>query len=440
MTFITRFAPSPTGTLHVGNIRTALHNFLLAAKHEGQFLLRIDDTDLERSKEEHVASIVADLDWLGLIPHAVYRQSERFDLYEREFDKLKAAGRVYACYETPEELDLRRKVLLGRGLPPVYERKPEGHPVPEGVAPHWRFKLDHDAIIEWTDLVRGPQNFDPKLISDPVIRRADGSWLYLLPSVIDDIDLKITHVLRGEDHVTNSAIQVQMFRALGGEHPAFAHEALLVAAEGKLSKRLGSSGVDALRAAGIEPMAINSLLARLGTSQPVEVKTTLDELARGFDLSTFGRAPAHFDPAEVEQVNRKLLHHLDFAAVADRVPDGVGAEEWALLAGNIDHLGELQDWLAVLEGEIVVPPLDEEDREFLSLAAEAAKDIDWTGEPWAEIANALKERTGRKGKALFRPLRLALTGRESGPEMAPMLARIGRERSLGRLKAAAAAG
>jgi len=440
MTFITRFAPSPTGTLHVGNIRTALHNFLLAAKHEGQFLLRIDDTDLERSKEEHVASIVADLDWLGLIPHAVYRQSERFDLYEREFDKLKAAGRVYACYETPEELDLRRKVLLGRGLPPVYERKPEGHPVPEGVAPHWRFKLDHDAIIEWTDLVRGPQNFDPKLISDPVIRRADGSWLYLLPSVIDDIDLKITHVLRGEDHVTNSAIQVQMFRALGGEHPAFAHEALLVAAEGKLSKRLGSSGVDALRAAGIEPMAINSLLARLGTSQPVEVKTTLDELARGFDLSTFGRAPAHFDPAEVEQVNRKLLHHLDFAAVADRVPDGVGAEDWALLAGNIDHLGELQDWLAVLEGEIVVPPLDEEDREFLSLAAEAAKDIDWTGEPWAEIANALKERTGRKGKALFRPLRLALTGRESGPEMAPMLARIGRERSLGRLKAAAAAG
>ena len=440
MTFITRFAPSPTGTLHVGNIRTALHNFLLAAKHEGQFLLRIDDTDLERSKEEHVASIVADLDWLGLIPHAVYRQSERFDLYEREFDKLKAAGRVYACYETPEELDLRRKVLLGRGLPPVYERKPEGHPVPEGVAPHWRFKLDHDAIIEWTDLVRGPQNFDPKLISDPVIRRADGSWLYLLPSVIDDIDLKITHVLRGEDHVTNSAIQVQMFRALGGEHPAFAHEALLVAAEGKLSKRLGSSGVDALRAAGIEPMAINSLLARLGTSQPVEVKTTLDELARGFDLSTFGRAPAHFDPAEVEQVNRKLLHHLDFAAVADRVPDGVGAEEWALLAGNIDHLGELQDWLAVLEGEIAVPPLDEEDREFLSLAAEAAKDIDWTGEPWAEIANALKERTGRKGKALFRPLRLALTGRESGPEMAPMLARIGRERSLGRLKAAAAAG
>jgi glutamyl-tRNA synthetase len=442
MTVVTRFAPSPTGTLHVGNIRTALHNFLLAAKHGGKFLLRIDDTDLERSKEEYVASIVADLDWLGLIPHAVYRQSERFDLYEREFERLKAAGRVYACYETPEELDLRRKVLLGRGLPPVYERKAADHPAPEGVAAHWRFKLDHDAIIEWNDLVRGPQHFDPKLISDPVIRRADGSWLYLLPSVIDDIDLKITHVLRGEDHVTNSAIQVQMFVALGAEHPAFAHAALLVAGANdggaKLSKRLGSSGVDALRAAGIEPMSINSLLARLGTSQPVEAKATLEELARGFDLSTFGRAPAHFDPQDVEQVNRKLLHHLDFAAVADRVPDGLGADDWALLAGNIDHLGELAEWMPVLDGEIIPPSLDVEDRAFLAEASAVAEEVDWSADPWAALTQALKQRTQRKGKALFRPLRLALTGRESGPEMAPMLARIGRTRSLSRLRAAAA--
>ena len=439
MTVTTRFAPSPTGRLHVGNIRTALHNYLLAAKHGGQFLLRIDDTDLERSKEEHVASIVSDLDWLGLIPNAVYRQSERFELYEREFERLKAAGRVYACYETPEELDLRRKVLLGRGLPPVYERKPESHPVPEGVTSHWRFKLNHDAPIEWTDLIRGPQHFDPKLISDPVIRRADGSWLYLLPSVIDDIDLKITHVLRGEDHVTNSAIQVQMFRALGAEHPDFAHEALLVAADGKLSKRLGSSGVDELRTAGIEPMALNSLLARLGTSQPVETKSTLDELADDFDLSTFGRAPAHFDPAEVEQVNRKLLHHLDFAAVADRLPDGIGEAEWALLAGNIDHLEDLSDWLPVLDGDIAAPPLESEDRAFLLEAAKAAEGIDWSSEPWSQLAVALKERTGRKGKTLFRPLRLALTGRESGPEMAPLLDRIGRERSLRRLQEASVA-
>ena len=219
MTVVTRFAPSPTGRLHVGNIRTALHNALFALRHGGRFLLRIDDTDLERSREGFVEAIHADLDWLGLVPDAMVRQSQRFDLYEREFERLRAAGRVYACYETPEELDLRRKVLLGRGLPPVYERKPEGSPVPAGMAPHWRFKLDHDAPIEWDDLIRGHQKFDPNLISDPVIRRAEGSWLYLLPSVIDDIDLGVTHVVRGEDHVSNSAVQLQMFAALGAGPP-----------------------------------------------------------------------------------------------------------------------------------------------------------------------------------------------------------------------------
>ena len=437
MTVTTRFAPSPTGRLHVGNIRTALHNYLLAASNGGRFLLRIDDTDAERSKEEHVAAIVADLDWLGLIPDAVYRQSERFDLYEREFERLKSAGRVYACYETPHELELRRKVLLGRGLPPVYERKSEDSPVPEGIAPHWRFRLDHDSPIGFTDLIRGPQHFDPKLLSDPVVRRADGSWLYLLPSVIDDIDLGVTHVLRGEDHVSNSAIQLQMFDALGAQPPSFAHEALLVAGEGKLSKRLGSSGVEELRLAGIEPMALNSLLARLGTSQPVEPKATLAELAEGFDLATFGRAPAHFDANDVEQLNRKLLHHLDFAAVADRVPPGIGEAEWSLLAGNIDHLAELSDWLPVLDGEITSPVIDEADHAFLAVAAEAAETIDWSRDPWSELAAALKQRTDRKGKALFRPLRLALTGYESGPEMAPLLARIGRDRAIARFSTAA---
>lgn len=436
MTVVTRFAPSPTGNLHVGNIRTALHNYLLAAKAGGRFLLRIDDTDAERSKEEYVAGIVGDLDWLGLIPHAVFRQSERFDLYEREFEKLKSAGRVYACYETPEELDLRRKILLGRGLPPVYERKPADAPVPDGVAPHWRFKLDHDAPIEWTDQIRGPQHFDAKLISDPVVRRADGSWLYMLPSVIDDIDMSITHVLRGEDHVTNSAIQLQMFAALGAPAPAMAHEALLVAAEGKLSKRLGSSGVADLRAAGIEPMALNSLLARLGTSQPVEAKASLGEMAEGFDLATFGRAPAHFDLGEVEQVNRKLLHHLSFDEVADRVPAGIGATEWSILAGNIDHLAELAEWLPVLDGDLPAPTLEADDRAFLAEAAAVAEGIDWTDQPWAALTGALKERTARKGKALFLPLRLALTGRESGPEMAPLTARIGKDCAIARLRAA----
>ncbi|WP_118858139.1 glutamate--tRNA ligase [Sphingomonas mesophila] len=437
MTVTTRFAPSPTGRLHVGNIRTALHNYLLAAKHGGRFLLRIDDTDAERSREEHVAAIVADLNWLGLAPHALYRQSERFALYEREFERLKADGRVYPCYETAHELELRRKVLLGRGLPPVYERKDPNAPAPEGVAPHWRFKLDHGSPIAFTDLIRGPSQFDPGLISDPVVRRADGSWLYLLPSVIDDVDMGITHVLRGEDHVTNSAVQLQMFAALGAEPPAFAHEALLVATEGKLSKRLDSSGIEELRSAGIEPMALNSLLARLGTSQPVEPRATLAELADGFDLATFGRAPAHFDPNEVEQLNRKLLHHLPFAAVADRVPPAIGAAEWDLLAGNVDHLAELADWLPVLDGDIPPPDLPAEDRSFLAAAATAAETIDWSGEPWADLSQTLKQSTDRKGKALFRPLRLALTGRESGPEMAPLIKRIGRDRALARLRAAA---
>ncbi|MEO5578256.1 MAG: glutamate--tRNA ligase [Sphingomicrobium sp.] len=438
MTVTTRFAPSPTGRLHVGNIRTALHNYLLAAQDGGRFLLRIDDTDADRSREEHVDAIIADLDWLGLTPAATFRQSERFALYDREFEKLRAAGRVYACTETPEELDIQRKILLGRKLPPIYQRKPDDAPVPDDVAPHWRFRLDHGAPIEWDDLVRGHQKFYPALLSDPVIRRADGSWLYLLPSVIDDIDLAISHVLRGEDHVTNSAVQLQMFAALGTAPPKLAHEALLVAAEGKLSKRLGSSGVDALKEAGIEPMALNSLLARLGTSQPVEARASLAELAEGFDLATFGRAPAHFNVAEVEQLNMKLLHHFDFDAVANRLPAGMGEADWLLLRGNVDHLAELADWLPVLDGDLPAPSIAEEDRDFLAAAALIAADLDWSADPWPALAEGLKSATGRKGKTLFHPLRLALTGRESGPEMAPLLKRIGRDRALARLTAASA--
>ena len=437
MTVTTRFAPSPTGRLHVGNIRTALHNALFAVANGGRFLLRIDDTDAERSTEAFVAAIHEDMDWLGLKPDFVVRQSERSALYEREFERLSAAGRVYACYETPDELDLRRKVLLGRGLPPVYERKPEGSPVPGGVAPHWRFKLGHQAPIEWDDLVRGHQKFDPALISDPVIRRADGSWLYLLPSVIDDIDLGISHVVRGEDHVSNSATQIQMFAALGATPPHFAHEALLVAAEGKLSKRLGSTGVDTLRDAGIEPMALNSLLARLGTSQPVEIRTRLADLADGFDFATFGRAPAHFDLAEVEQLNAKLLHLTDHADVADRLPDSVGDAEWRVLRGNLAHLGEVADWLPVLCGTIDPGEVVPDDKPFLAEAQRIAAAIDWADDPWHALTDALKAATGRKGRALFHPLRYALTGRDSGPEMGALLRLIGQQRTLDRLDRAA---
>jgi glutamyl-tRNA synthetase len=437
MTVVTRFAPSPTGRLHVGNIRTALHNALFALKNGGRFLLRVDDTDLERSREEYVEAIVEDLAWLGLKPDATVRQSERFDLYEREFERLRQAGRVYACYETPEELDLRRKVLLGRGLPPVYERKPEGSPVPEGVAPHWRFRLDHDAPIEFDDLIRGHQKFDPKLISDPVIRRADGSWLYLLPSVIDDIDLQVTHIVRGEDHVSNSAVQIQMFEALGATPAEFAHEALLVAAEGKLSKRLGSYGAEHLREEDVEPMALLSLLARIGTSEPVEAVASLGDLAATFDFAHFGRAPAHFDPHDVELLNAKLLHHRGYAEVKNRLPESIGETEWLVLRGNLGHLREAEEWMPVLHGLIAPPDMADEDRPLIEEAVKVAETVDWAIDPWHALTDALKASTGRKGRALFHPLRKALTGRDSGPEMGALLKLIGKERALERLAAAA---
>jgi glutamyl-tRNA synthetase len=437
MSVVTRFAPSPTGRLHVGNIRAALHNFLFARKNRGTFILRIDDTDRERSTDEFDLAIRDDLDWLGLTPDKLVRQSARFDIYEHEFARLESAGRVYACYETPEELELRRKVLLGRGLPPVYERKPADAPVPKGRTPHWRFRLDHGSPIAWTDLIRGEQSFDPKLLSDPVVRREDGSWLYLLPSVIDDIDLGITHVVRGEDHVSNSAVQIQMFEALGSTPPAFAHEALLVAAEGKLSKRLGSYGAEQVREQGIEPMALLDVLARIGTAQPVEPIASLNELAETFDFSTFGRAPAHFDAHEVELINARLLHKLEFAAVADRLPDGATEEDWLALRGNLERLGDFSDWQQVLHGEIDPPDLGHDERLLVKEGAAVAERLDWSGEPWRSLGDALKRSTGKKGRELFHPLRLALTGRESGPEMAALLKQIGKERAVRRLEAAA---
>ncbi|HEX3677389.1 MAG TPA: glutamate--tRNA ligase [Sphingomicrobium sp.] len=437
MSVVARFAPSPTGRLHVGNIRTALHNFLFARKNGGVFILRIDDTDRERSTAEFERSIRDDLEWLGLVPEGSVRQSERFDLYEQEFERLKAAGRVYACFETAEELELRRKVLLGRGLPPVYERRAADAPIPEGRAAHWRFRLDHDSPIAWNDLIRGEQKFDPRLLSDPVVRREDGSWLYLLPSVIDDMDLGITHVVRGEDHVSNSAAQIQMFEALGAEPPSFAHEALLVAAEGKLSKRLGSYGTEHLRQDGVEPMALLDVLARIGTSQPVEPIASLDELAASFDFSTFGRAPAHFDPHEVELVNARLLHHLDYSAVAGRLPEGAAEEDWVTLRANLERLGDFAGWFRVLSGEIEPPELAHDERLLVRDASAIAEKLDWSTDPWRALTDELKRTTGKKGRDLFHPLRLALTGRDSGPEMAPLFARMGRERALKRLEAVA---
>ncbi|MBU6253493.1 MAG: glutamate--tRNA ligase, partial [Alphaproteobacteria bacterium] len=392
MTIITRFAPSPTGHLHIGNVRTALHNWLWAKKHGGQFLLRIDDTDLERSREEYVDGLQADLRWLGLNWDGLARQSARFALYEARFEELKAKGRVYACYETPEELELRRKVLLGRGLPPVYERKDPEAPVPEGRTPHWRFKLDHDTPIRWTDMIRGDQQFDPKLLSDPVIRRADGSWLYMLPSAIDDVDMGVTHVVRGEDHVTNTATQIQMFAALGAPAPQFAHEALLTGSEGKLSKRLGSLGMAELRDQGIEPMAILALLARLGTSQPVEPVTETAPLIAGIDFGHFGRAPARFDEAELAQLNAKILHQTDFAAVSNRLPSGMDEAGWTAIRPNIEKLADAESWWSVATGDVSAT-LAAEDKDYVAQAISAAENLDWENDPWHALTNTLKELT-----------------------------------------------
>ena len=453
---VTRFAPSPTGKLHIGNIRTALHNWLLAKKAGGRFLLRIDDTDAARSLEEHVVSIRADLAWLGLDYADEQRQSARFPLYEREFERLRAEGRVYRCYETAQELDLKRKVLLGRGLPPIYDRSAlalteadHAARAEAGEAPHWRFLLNHDEPITWVDGIRGPQNFSAAQMSDPVIRRADGSWLYMLPSVIDDIDMGVTQILRGEDHVSNTATQVQMFTALGAPVPAFAHEALLVGAEGKLSKRLGAMGMAELRENGIEPEAIIALLGRLGTSDPVDPALDAAALAASFDLSRFGRAPARFDDAELERVNTAILHHMPFAKVAPRLPAGMTAPAWEAIRANLKTVAEVRQWWTVITGPIelpehIMPGVRTVAAMALTVVIESAYGLIWDKDDvWHALAytvqDKLRETTGQeyKGKTLFQPLRLALTGQTHGPEMAALLPLIGREEAMRRLALAA---
>jgi glutamyl-tRNA synthetase len=446
MTVVTRFAPSPTGHLHVGNLRTAIHNWLFAKAHGGQFWLRIDDTDTARSEERFVEGIRADLGWLGLVPDGEVRQSERFALYQNAFDRLVAAGRIYPCYESAEELDIRRKILLSRGLPPVYERTalaltPEERSAKEaaGIAPHWRFRLDHDAPIGWNDLVRGEQHFDPKLLSDPVIRRADGSWLYMLPSAVDDIAMGVTHVVRGEDHVSNTAVQVQMFEAMGAPVPRFAHAALLTGSEGKLSKRLGSLGTDHFREIGIEPATLLSKLARLGTADPVEPHVDAAPLIATFDFGRFGRAPARFDEGELVQLNARIIHMLPFGAVKTRLPAGMDAQAWDAIRPNLSTVADAGDWWSIVTGTVAAPALEEGDRAYCGEAAKVATTLDWSADPWHAMTTALKDATGRGGKALFLPLRLALTGRAQGPDMAALLPLIGCEQAVARLEAAAAA-
>ncbi|MEP0392393.1 MAG: glutamate--tRNA ligase [Erythrobacter sp.] len=433
----TRFAPSPTGRLHVGNIRTALHNWMLAQNSGGEFILRIDDTDAERSREEYVEAIRADLKWLGLDWAREERQSTRLDAYEAAFTKLRDAGRIYPAYETQQELELKRKVLLGRGLPPIYDRgaleltdEERAAKEAEGIQPHWRFKLDHGEAIEWIDGVRGKAKFDPATLSDPVIRRANGSWLYMLPSTVDDVDMGVTQVLRGEDHVSNTAVQIQMFTAMAATPPSFAHEALLVGTEGKLSKRLGSLGCDAFREKDIEPEAIIALLSRLGTSLPVEPIADRTKLLETFDLGTFGRAPAKFDDADLERVNTAIVHAMPYEAVKDRLPDGMDEAGWHAVQPNVATVGEVAEWWRLVTGPIEQPEFSDDDKAYL---AQAAERLTWSDDPWGTLTGALKEATGRKGKQLFLPLRQALTGMNHGPDMGELMPLIGEAEAKARL-------
>ncbi|NWG54422.1 MAG: glutamate--tRNA ligase [Hydrogenophilaceae bacterium] len=445
MTTRLRFAPSPTGRLHVGNVRTALLNWLFARSQGGEMLLRIDDTDAARSTKAFEAAIEADLLWLGLRWEHRANQSARFPAYERAAERLKAAGRLYACYETEEELDRRRKIAQATGKPPIYDRAGLRYTKDdlarfkaEGRSPHWRYKLS-GARREWDDLVRGRQSIDTASLSDPVLIRADGGYLYTLPSVVDDIEFGITHIVRGEDHVANTGVQAEIFEALGAAAPMFGHFPLLVGAEGeKLSKRLESLSVGELREAGYEPMAVNSLLAKLGTSDPVEPRADFNDLVREFSFAKVGRAPARFSEEELKRVNAALVHGLDYAAAKPRLEArgaDLGEEFWNAVRANLVIFNDVDAWARIVEGPIE-PVIA--DQAFAQAAAAALPKGPYDVASWPAFVEAVKAKTGAKGKALFMPLRQALTGMDHGPEMAPLFALIGEERAKARLMGKAA--
>ncbi|MFM2128576.1 MAG: glutamyl-tRNA synthetase GltX [Pseudomonadota bacterium] len=440
-----RFAPSPTGLLHMGNARPAILNWLFARKHGGTFLLRHDDTDAERSREEYVTAIEGDLRWLGLDWDRRERQSLRLARYREVLERLKQSGHVYPAYESAEELSLKRKAQLNAGRPPVYDRAAlrlsdaqraelEG----QGHKPHWRFKLA-PGTVRWSDIIHGDMALPAESLSDPVLVREDGTPLYVFTSVVDDADFGISHIIRGDEHLMNTVPQLQLFAALGMPAPAFAHFALLVGKQGeKLSKRFGALSLGELREQGTEPMAIASLLARLGSADPIEAHASLGDLVAGFDLSRFGRAPAHFDPDELAALNAKVLHQLPYATVAARLAAwGIRDAEplWLAVRGNLAGLAEMKEWAQVVAG-----PLQGrlEDPSFTERAAAVLPAEPWTDATWSAWTRAVTEATGAKGRALFHPLRLALTARDNGPEMKALLPLIGRERTLARLRGQAA--
>jgi len=434
---VTRFAPSPTGYIHVGNLRTALFNYMIARKNGGEFILRLDDTDPERSKQEYADAIMEDMEWLGLTWDRVEKQSDRLERYEEAAQQLRDMDRFYECFETPVELDLKRKKQLNMGKPPVYDRsalklsEDEKAALRADRSGHWRFKLDWSAI-EWTDGILGDRSIDGSNVSDPVLIRGDGQFLYTLASVCDDIDFGITNVVRGSDHVTNTATQIQIIQALGGAVPEFAHHSLLTGPQGEaLSKRLGTLALRDLRAQGLEPMAILSHMARIGSSQPVELCGSLDELIAGFDISTFGAAPTKFDVEDLKPLTSRYVAGLSVDDVADQladmdVPTDIMPEFWDVTRENIGTRLEAAKWWALCS-EGADPLIDDEDKDFIEAAKVLLPAQPWTGDTWKAWTGAVKEATDRKGKGLFMPLRKALTGMEHGPDMSklmPLLQRV----------------
>ncbi len=438
---VLRFAPSPTGRLHIGNARTALLNALIARREGGRFILRFDDTDRERSKQEFADGIVEDLAWLCIPPDVSVRQSDRVPLYDEASRLLREAGRLYPCYETEDELDRRRKRQQARGLPPVYDRAAlaltdaeKAGLEAQGRKPHWRFLLEHRTVT-WPDLVRGESHVDCASLSDPVLIRADGSYLYTLPSVVDDIDLGATDVIRGEDHVTNTAVQIQITLALGGAVPRYGHHNLLTTATGEgLSKRLGHLSLRMLREDGLEALAVATLAVLVGSAEAVRPVASLDELAGLIDLGRLSRAPARFDEAELSSLNSKLLHHLPYEAVAERLRAlGIEAGEafWNAVRGNVARLTEASEWAGIVAGPI--DPEIGENAAFLHEAAALLPAGPYDETTWGAWTDAVKAATGRKGKPLFMPLRLALTGLDHGPELKALLPLIGEAKARARL-------
>ena len=441
MTTVTRFAPSPTGLLHLGNIRTALINWLYARTNNGKFILRIDDTDLERSKDEYISQIKYDLDWLGIDYDETFNQSSRFDRYREQFEKLKADGRIYPCYETPEELERKRKLLIAAGGKQVYDRsameltdQQKKDYEAEGRKPHWRFLLKTERM-KWDDLLKGEIDIDLTSLSDPVLFREDGVPLYTFSSAVDDIDYDITNVIRGDDHTSNTAVQVEIINALDQNKITFAHHALLKASTGdKLSKRDNVISISSFREANMEPISILSLLATIGTSNSIELKDNIDQIKSEFKLSTISTSPGRIEIDVLNALNKKQVQKYNFSEIEERlkkIDEKIDQKFWETIRGNLNVVEDIKQWTDIVFNSETIKPSD---KDYIKIAMELIPDDPWNDETWGLWTSAIKEKTGRKGKELFLPLREAFTGLNHGPEMKLLIQLLGREKIIERVE------